>query len=99
MQRKRQTIVRRVLEMPVVVWDDNGGVIGEAHLRDVSDFGASLRVDSSVPLPQRFRVTMTESGRVYRICELVRRSPDIVDVRFVARNEDDALRTSARHAG
>ena len=88
MSYKWRQAVRRVLKIPVLVSGENGQIIGELQLLDVSDLGAKLQVNQAVALPQRFRLTMSKSGQVHRICELVWRSPEAAGVRFIGREID-----------
>jgi hypothetical protein len=49
----------------------------------ISDNGARLLLDSDIELPERFRVRLTETGKVSRGCQVFWRKHLILRVQFL----------------
>jgi hypothetical protein len=80
--RPRQSS-RRKLKIPVLVFQESGERITQAHTIDVSKGGARLKVDLSIDLPEQFLISLSERGEVQRLCRLVWRAAGEIGVRFI----------------
>lgn len=80
-QEQRQTVRRRVLKGGKIVFNHGRSTIS-CTMRNVSEQGALLRVESVVGIPDSF-VLVVASDEHPRTCEVVRRTANEVGVKFL----------------
>ena len=80
-QEQRQTVRRRVLKGGKIVFNQGRSTIS-CTMRNLSEQGALLRVESVLGIPDSF-VLVVAPDEQPRACEVVRRTANEVGVRFV----------------
>jgi hypothetical protein len=80
MEDKRQTPRRRTLKGARIVVNDGFSTF-TCTVRNLSEIGALLRVESVVGIPDTFRLAMDDGAS--HDCEVVRRSATELGVRFI----------------
>jgi len=88
---------RRRIEQSVLMTLDNGSIIGQCTMLDVSAGGARLKVNGDLTVPQQFTLLLSKiDGRLKRHCVVAWRKEKQVGVRFVtAGNFVPSIVTSA----
>jgi hypothetical protein len=71
-----------------VVWkgliqDDQGSIIAQCLLTDVSASGAKLNIEAGIKVPDWFVLTLARNAGVRRNCDVVWRAAKSIGVRFV----------------
>jgi hypothetical protein len=77
------------MTQPVAILREDGSLVCECTLRDVSNTGARLKLEiaegSAVPnIAQAFILSLSRRGNIFRQCELVWQRDGEVGVRFIA---------------
>jgi hypothetical protein len=76
---------RRRVEQSVLIASDNGSIIGQGTMLDVSAGGARLKVDGGLTVPDQFTLFLSKiDGRLKRQCVIAWRKDEQVGVRFVS---------------
>ena len=97
MGAEHRTLARRKVEQLVLMAADNGSIIGQCTMLDVSAGGARLKVDGDVTVPEQFVLFLSKiDGRLKRRCVIAWRKEKQIGVRFVA--ADDAAAPAAKSA-
>ncbi len=76
-----------MISQPAGLYHPDGKPICGCVLRDISDYGARLRIGENAtaqdtPIPPTFILAISKSGNVFRRCELIWRTDDEVGVKF-----------------
>lgn len=79
MEEHREAARRRVLKAGKILLDGGGAI--DCTVRNLSQTGAALEVETPIGVPERFGL-MIEAGRTVP-CKVVRRSERRIGVRFV----------------
>jgi len=85
MGAQHRKFTRRKVEQPVLMTSDNGSIIGQCTMLDVSAGGARLKVDGDLTVPEQFTLFLSKiDGRLKRHCVVAWRKEKEIGVRFVA---------------
>ena len=97
MGAEHRKFTRRRVEQPVLMTLENGSIIGQCTMLDVSAGGARLKVDGALTVPEQFTLLLSKiDGKLRRQCVVAWRKDKQVGVRFVA--TDDFAAPAARIA-
>ena len=67
-----------------LIFDDQGQIIAQCFMMDVSASGAKLILEAGTIVPDLFVLTLARNAAVRRNCEVVWRAATSIGVRFVA---------------
>jgi hypothetical protein len=67
-----------------LIFDDQGRIITQCFMMDVSASGAKLVLDAGINVPDSFVLTLARNAAVRRNCEVVWRAATSIGVCFVA---------------
>lgn len=85
MGAEHRKLPRRKVEQLVLMTADNGAIIGQCTMLDVSAGGARLKVDGDITVPDQFTLFLSKiDGRLKRRCVIAWRKDKQIGVRFVA---------------
>ena len=88
---------RRRVEQSVLMTADNGSIIGQCTMLDVSAGGARLKLDGDLTVPEHFTLFLSKvDGRLKRQCVVAWRKDKQMGVRFVS--ADSAAAPAAKSA-
>ena len=82
MSSDRRKFRRRHLERGAVLSAEDGSVIAECVVSDVSIGGACITIDESVKLPEKFKLLLSQIGNVHRNCLVAWRTKTQIGVKF-----------------
>lgn len=76
--------MRRRVEQPVLMTGDDGAIIGQCTMLDVSAGGARLMLSGDLTVPNQFTLFLSKiDGRLKRHCVVAWRKEKEIGVRFV----------------
>jgi len=83
---------RRPMNMHVAILREDGSLVCECDLADVSQEGARLRLSPAPGHPSpsidpKFVLSLSRRGNLFRQCELVWQKQDEVGLRFIGREK------------
>ncbi len=96
MQQERRQVRRQRTQLPARVVID--GSVRDCVISDISEMGARLKLGTTITLPPKFILDMTQNGSVLRMCELRHRTGGSAGVRFIP-TPPAALRQQFTQAG
>jgi hypothetical protein len=97
MGAEHRKLARRKVEQLVLMTSDNGSIIGQCTMLDVSAGGARLKVEGDVTVPDQFTLFLSKiDGRLKRRCVIAWRKEKQIGVRFVG--ADSAAPPAAKSA-
>ena len=82
MTAEKRKEARREVPLKALVIDATGSIICECAMVNVSKGGAKLRLKDVTKVPDHFALLLSKNGKVYRMCDVVRREEQAVGVRF-----------------
>ena len=97
MGAEHRKLPRRKVEQLVLMTSDNGSIIGQCVMLDVSAGGARLKLNGDFAVPEQFTLFLSKiDGRLKRRCVIAWRKEKQIGVRFMA--AEDAAAPAARTA-
>lgn len=75
---------RRPIVYPSHVFVGDGIPVGRCKILDISEFGARLKFEESLPSAQEFTLLLSTNGRARRRCHVVWQSESEIGVQFLA---------------
>lgn len=82
MSEERRLDLRRVIQIPGRVLID--GIVHRCVVTNISATGARIELESSVALPEKFILDLTQNGLVLRSCILKHQDENSAGVGFVS---------------
>ena len=61
---------------------EDGSVLAECVVSDVSIGGACITIDESIELPEKFKLLLSRIGNVHRNCQVAWRTKTQIGVKF-----------------
>lgn len=91
MGAEHRKLPRRKVEQLVLMTADNGAIIGQCVMLDVSAGGARLKLNGELSVPDQFTLFLSKiDGRLKRRCVVAWREEKQIGVRFVNADADAA---------
>ena len=85
MGAEHRKLPRRKVEQLVLMTSDNGSIIGQCVMLDVSAGGARLKLNGDFAVPEQFTLFLSKiDGRLKRRCVIAWRKDKQIGVRFMA---------------